>query len=249
MKKYIIEREIPKIGSLKQEQLREGAAKSNQVLCDLGPDIQWQESFVTGDKMFCVYLTNDEALIRQHAELSGFPATKVTEIVKTIDPTTANVVEDPQASLSESKVVAHDRVRHKLQTALLVCGLLFALIAPAAAQGRSKATIPFDFTVGDTTLNAGEYTIENLSSEFQGLLALRDSNGTRRAIVHGVRVETLDTNGHARLLFSKINDRYSLTEVWPDTAESGISIPQTRLQRELIGSAQRVETMIAPMAK
>jgi hypothetical protein len=251
MKKYIIEREIPKIGSLKPEQLREGAAKSNQVLCDLGPNIQWQESFVTGDKMFCVYLTNDEALIRLHADLSGFPATKVTEIVKTIDPTTANAVEDRQISASESKIGTQgSTVKQKLQTALLVCGLLFTLIAPAAAQGRSKATIPFDFTVGDTTLTAGEYTIEALSSEFQGLLSLRDSSGTRRAIVHGVRIETLDNNGHARLLFSKVNDRYSLTQVWPDAAESGISIPQTRLQRELvIGSDQRVETAVAPMAK
>ena len=88
MKKYIIEREIPKVGTLEGEQLREAAAKSNQVLNQLGPDIQWSESFVTADKMFCVYLAKDEAIIRQHAELSGFPATKVTEIGKIIDPTT-----------------------------------------------------------------------------------------------------------------------------------------------------------------
>jgi Protein of unknown function (DUF4242) len=88
MKKYIIEREIPKVGTLEGEQLREAAAKSNQVLDQLGPDIQWSESFVTADKMFCVYLAKDEAIIRQHAELSGFPATKVTEIGKVIDPTT-----------------------------------------------------------------------------------------------------------------------------------------------------------------
>jgi Protein of unknown function (DUF4242) len=88
MKKYIIEREIPKVGTLEGEQLREAAAKSNQVLDQLGPDIQWSESFVTADKMFCVYLAKDEAIIRQHAELSGFPATKVTGIGKVIDPTT-----------------------------------------------------------------------------------------------------------------------------------------------------------------
>ena len=89
MKKYMIEREIPKVGNLEREQLREAAAKSNQVLNQLGPDIQWQESFITDDKMFCVYLAKDEALIQRHAELSGFPATKVTEIGKMIDPTTA----------------------------------------------------------------------------------------------------------------------------------------------------------------
>ena len=89
MKKYMIEREIPKIGTLDRQQLQEGAAKSNQVLRQLGPDIQWLESFVTANKMYCMYLATDEALIRRHAELSGFPATKVTEINKLIDPTTA----------------------------------------------------------------------------------------------------------------------------------------------------------------
>ena len=89
MKKYIIEREIPKVGTMAGEQLREAAAKSNQVLDQLGPDIEWSESFVAADKMFCVYLAKDEAIIRRHAELSGFPATKVTEIDKVIDPGTS----------------------------------------------------------------------------------------------------------------------------------------------------------------
>ena len=89
MKKYIIEREIPKVGTLEREQLREAASKSNQVLRQLGPDIQWVESFLTADKMFCVYLAEDEALIHQHAQVSGFPASTVTEISRTIDPTTA----------------------------------------------------------------------------------------------------------------------------------------------------------------
>ena len=89
MKKYMIEREIPKIGALDRQQLQEGAAKSNQVLRQLGPDIQWLESFVTANKMYCMYLATDEALIRRHAELSGFPATKITEINNSIDPTTA----------------------------------------------------------------------------------------------------------------------------------------------------------------
>jgi hypothetical protein len=88
MKKYMIEREIPQVGSLERNQLREAAAKSNGVLKQLGPDIQWLESFVAADKTFCVYLAKDEAIIHKHAELSGFPATKVTEIGKMIDPTT-----------------------------------------------------------------------------------------------------------------------------------------------------------------
>ena len=89
MKKYIIERQIPKVGTLEREQLREAAAKSNQALHELGPDIQWLESFVAADKTFCVYLAKDETIIHRHAELSGFPATKITEISKTIDPSTA----------------------------------------------------------------------------------------------------------------------------------------------------------------
>jgi hypothetical protein len=89
MKKYMIEREIPKVGTLEGEQLRQAAAKSNEVLRQLGPDIQWLDSFVAADKTFCVYLAKDEEIIQRHAELSGFPATKVTEIGKMIDPMTA----------------------------------------------------------------------------------------------------------------------------------------------------------------
>jgi hypothetical protein len=89
MKKFIIEREIPQVGSLEGEQLRSAAAKSNEALRQLGPDIQWLESFVTADKTFCVYLAKDEAIIHRHAQLSGFPATRVTEVGKTIDTTTA----------------------------------------------------------------------------------------------------------------------------------------------------------------
>jgi hypothetical protein len=88
LRKYIIERDIPAVGTFEREQLRGAAAKSNEVLKALGPDIQWQESYVAGDKTFCVYLAKDEAIIRKHAEMSGFPATKITEVRKMIDPTT-----------------------------------------------------------------------------------------------------------------------------------------------------------------
>ena len=88
LNRYIIERDIPEVGTLERRQLAEAAAKSNEVLTALGPDIQWVESFVAADKTFCVYLAKDEAIIHRHAEMSGFPATKVTPISKTIDPTT-----------------------------------------------------------------------------------------------------------------------------------------------------------------
>ena len=90
MKRFVIERDIPAVGSLEREQLRAAAQKSNEALRQLGPDIQWLESFVAADKTFCIYLAKDESLIHQHAQISGFPASKVTEIRKMIDPTTAN---------------------------------------------------------------------------------------------------------------------------------------------------------------
>ncbi len=88
LRRFIIERDIPQVGSLEREALRGAAAKSNEALRQLGPDIQWVESYVAGDKTFCVYLAKDEAIIRKHSEISGFPATTITEIRKTIDPTT-----------------------------------------------------------------------------------------------------------------------------------------------------------------
>jgi hypothetical protein len=88
LRKFIIERDIPAVGSFAREQFKAAAAKSNEALKALAPDVQWQESYVAADKTFCVYLAKDEAAIRKHAELSGFPATKITEIRKIIDPTT-----------------------------------------------------------------------------------------------------------------------------------------------------------------
>ncbi len=88
LNKYIIERDIPAVGTLERQQLAEAAAKSNEALAQLAPDIQWVESYVAADKTFCVYLAKDEAVIHRHAEISGFPATRVTAIGKTIDPTT-----------------------------------------------------------------------------------------------------------------------------------------------------------------
>ena len=88
LRRYIIERDIPGVGTLGREQLRGAAAKSNEALNKLGPDIQWVESYVAEGKTFCVYLAKDEAIIGKHAEISGFPATKITEVRKMIDPTT-----------------------------------------------------------------------------------------------------------------------------------------------------------------
>ena len=92
MPRFVIERDIPEIGSAEREALREAAAKSNGVLADMKVEkknIQWEHTYVAGDKTFCIYLADEEGLIHEHAERSGFPATVVTEVRKMIDPVTA----------------------------------------------------------------------------------------------------------------------------------------------------------------
>ena len=88
MRKYIIERSLPGVGSLNDEQLCGASAKSNAALAEIGKDIQWVESYVTADQTYCVYLAESEAAIHRHAVLSGFPATRITEVKTMIDPTT-----------------------------------------------------------------------------------------------------------------------------------------------------------------
>jgi uncharacterized protein DUF4242 len=89
MPKYVIEREIPAAGKLSPADLASISQKSCNVLKNLGPQIQWVESFVTDDKVYCVYIAPDEALIREHARQGGFPANRISEVRSTIDPTTA----------------------------------------------------------------------------------------------------------------------------------------------------------------
>jgi hypothetical protein len=89
MPKYLIEREIPGAGKLSQDQLRAISQKSCGVLSNLGPQIQWIHSYVTGDKIYCVYRAPNEEMVREHARQGGFPANKVSEITTIIDPTTA----------------------------------------------------------------------------------------------------------------------------------------------------------------
>lgn len=89
MKRFLIEREIPSVGQLEGEALKSAAATSNEALAKLGGRVQWVESFVADDKTYCVYLAESEALVHEHARLSGFPANKVTELRRVIDPMTA----------------------------------------------------------------------------------------------------------------------------------------------------------------
>ena len=89
MKRYVIERDIAGVGSLDRQQLKGAAATSNAALAKLDGKVQWVESFVADDKTFCVYLADQEASVHEHARLSGFPASKVTEVRGVIDPMTA----------------------------------------------------------------------------------------------------------------------------------------------------------------
>ncbi|HEY2686020.1 MAG TPA: DUF4242 domain-containing protein [Steroidobacteraceae bacterium] len=89
MPKYVIEREIPGAGKLTPAELKAISQKSCGVLSSLGPSIQWLHSYVTGDRIYCIYLANDESLVRRHAELGGFPANKISRVTSIIDPATA----------------------------------------------------------------------------------------------------------------------------------------------------------------
>ncbi|HEY8709473.1 MAG TPA: DUF4242 domain-containing protein [Burkholderiaceae bacterium] len=89
MPKFIIEREIPGAGTMSAEELRGAAQHSNSVIQKLGPDIRWEHSYVTGDKIFCVYESPNEDLIRAHAKESGFPANIITPVIAVIGPTSA----------------------------------------------------------------------------------------------------------------------------------------------------------------
>lgn len=89
MPKYLIEREIPSIGTSTAEQLQEISQTSCSVLREMGPSIQWVQSYVTPDRIYCVYIAPDETHVREHARRGGFPANRVSEIVAGIDPTTA----------------------------------------------------------------------------------------------------------------------------------------------------------------
>lgn len=90
MKRYVIERDIPGVGSFNREQLQAAATTSNAALAKLKDSVQWVQSFVVAEKTFCVYLAENEDAVREHAKLSGFPATKISEVRSIIDPFTAN---------------------------------------------------------------------------------------------------------------------------------------------------------------
>ena len=98
MPKYVIEREIPGAGNMSPQELQSVSQKSCRVLRNLGPQIQWLHSYVTGDKIYCIYIAPNEEMIREHAQQGGFPANRISEIKTVIDPTTAELKQQSVAS-------------------------------------------------------------------------------------------------------------------------------------------------------
>ena len=90
MPKYVIEREIPGAGKMSQKELQDISKMSNKVIQEMGPDIQWNQSYVTGDKIYCEYIAENKEMVREHAKKGGFPADRVSEVRTIIDPTTAD---------------------------------------------------------------------------------------------------------------------------------------------------------------
>jgi len=90
MKRYVIERDLPGVGGMNRAQFKDVAATSNNALAKLVGKAQWEHSYIVDNKSFCIYLAEDETAVKEHAKLSGFPATKVTEVRTVIDPMTAN---------------------------------------------------------------------------------------------------------------------------------------------------------------
>lgn len=102
MPKYVIEREIPGAGNLSHEQLQAVAQKSCSVLGEMGPKIQWVQSYVTNDKVYCVYIAANEELVREHAKRGGFPANSVAEVKEIIDPATSEPARARDAAMASA---------------------------------------------------------------------------------------------------------------------------------------------------
>ena len=135
---------------------------------------------------------------------------------------------------------------------LALCGLAFSLIGSAGAQSkqsRLKVTIPFNFTIGDTNLDAGDYTVEKLPSS-AALLTIRSVQNRTQLIVRGIPMESLVRGGDPRLQFAKYANRYFLSQVWFAGGESGDNIPKGRFERELDAERNlKVHTIVLALAR
>jgi hypothetical protein len=139
-------------------------------------------------------------------------------------------------------------LKRRFHAAVLVVGALFAVAAPAMAEGPSKAKVPFDFKVGDTLLTAGDYTVGRVSINSQELLVLRDNSGKPVAIINGIRAERQSDSREPRLVFTKYAQGTVLSEIWLNATESGVSVPKSRFERELLLGSGASKESVAMMS-
>jgi hypothetical protein len=139
--------------------------------------------------------------------------------------------------------------KRRLSAGVLALGSLFTLAGTAAAETPIKASVPFDFVVGNTKLAAGDYTIQQISNDSREILMIRDAEGTPRAIINGVRTERLDAYGNPRLVFNKYEHGAVLSQVWMSTTEAGVSVPKNRLEKELMLGKAETESVALSAGK
>lgn len=142
MRKYLIERSLPGIGRASAAELRDAAEASNEALARLAPDVQWLESFVTDDATVCVYLAAGEEILREHAQLSGFPASRILEVRGVIDPATAGAPTSGAANVSARTRSPATRSGARAQRATKVVGLAGAIVALGLGLGACQAAAP-----------------------------------------------------------------------------------------------------------
>jgi hypothetical protein len=131
-------------------------------------------------------------------------------------------------------VAKEESMKHIWKKASIVAGMVLWLALSATAQRSVKANIPFDFQIGDTTLKAGEYTIKAGASDLPEFLVFHDATGKAKAVVNGSRVETAESAGMRRLLFTRYGDRYFLSQVWMTEEDSGCEVRKNKEERELM---------------
>ena len=132
---------------------------------------------------------------------------------------------------------------------LLICGLLVGLAASAQAQSKIKVNVPFDFNIGTTLLQAGEYTVQPGSSASSDVLLFRDAAGNSRAVMMGIRVEPSSKDRVPKLVFHRYGDLYFLSQVWLNAGDSGSEIRPGSHERELLASKSTATEGVTVLAQ
>jgi len=124
-------------------------------------------------------------------------------------------------------------MKKHVYASLLICGLLVGMTASAQAQSRIKVNVPFDFTIGTTLLEAGEYTVKPASASGSEVLTLTDAAGVSRFVMMGIRIEPSSKDTQAKMVFHRYGDAYFLSQVWLNAGDAGVEIRRGSHEREL----------------